>query len=120
MVTWMVPRRWAPPLRVQLANPVVSLDSVYKREQRSDVGRSLVQLGAKAAWHAIAQQGFHGPRRVRHTCRHRWATQPLTGMRLREANYPWPGRTAREAISAFRHTDRRPLSPDDWNRWRTP
>jgi hypothetical protein len=31
MVTWMVPRRWAPPLRVQLANPVVSLDSVYKR-----------------------------------------------------------------------------------------
>src|SRR5262249_15845309 len=73
----------------------------------------------KVAWHAIAQQDFHGPRRVRHPCRHSWAIQPRTGMRLRESNYPRRGRTSREAISALRHTDRRPPSPDDWNRWRT-
>ena len=90
------------------------------KEQRSDVDRSLVELGVKGAWHAIAQQGFHGPRLVRHTCRHRWAIQPLTGMRLRESKYLRPGRTSREAISALRHTDRRPPSPDDWGRWRTP
>src|SRR5712691_9134140 len=89
------------------------------KEQRSDVDRSLVELGVKVAWHARAQQELHGPRRVRHTCQHSWAIQPLTGMRLRESNDPRLGRTSREAISALRPTDRRPPSPDDWNRWRT-
>ena len=56
----------------------------------------------------------HGPRLVRHTGRHRWAIQSLTGMRLRESNYLWPGCTSREAISALCHTERRPPSPDDW------
>jgi hypothetical protein len=98
---------------------VVSLDSVYKRATK-DVDRSLIELGVKGAWHAIAQQGFHGLRLVRHTCRHRWAIQPRTGMRLRESHYLRPGRPSREAISALRHTERRPPSPDDWGRWRTP
>ena len=40
------------------------------KEQRSDVDRSLVELGVKVAWHAVAQQDFHGPRRVRHPCRY--------------------------------------------------
>ena len=52
--------------------------------------------------------------------RHGWAIQPLTEMRLRESNYLRPGRASCEAISALRHTDRRPPSPDDWGRWRTP
>jgi hypothetical protein len=90
------------------------------KEQRSDVDRSLVELGVKVAWPAITQQGFHSPRRVRHTCRQSWAIQPLTGMRFRESNYLRLGRTSREAISALRHMDRRPPSPDDWNRGRTP
>ena len=38
----------------------------------------------KVVWHAIAQQSFHDPRLVRHTCRHSWAIQPLTGMRLQD------------------------------------
>ena len=82
------------------------------KEPRSDVDRSLVELGVKVAWHAIAQQDFHGLHRVRHTCRHSWAIQPLTGMRNRDANYPRRGRTAREYISALRHTDgsRHPLT----------
>ena len=41
----------------------------------------------KIACHAIAQQGFHGPRLVRDTCRHSGTIQFLTGMRLRESNY---------------------------------
>jgi hypothetical protein len=71
------------------------------KEQRSDAERSLVELGVKVAWHAMAQQGFHDPRLVRHTCRHSWAIQPLIGMRLRASNYLRPGRTSREAISAL-------------------
>jgi len=90
------------------------------KEQRNDVDRSQVELGVKVAWHVIAQRGFHGPRLVHHTCRHRWAIQPLTGMRLRDSNDLRPGRTAREAMAALRHTGRRPPSPDDWGRWRTP
>lgn len=73
----------------------------------------------KVAWHAIAQQSFHGPCRVRHTCRQSWAFQPRTRMRLRESNSPRRGCTSHEAISALRHTDRRLPSPDDWNRWCT-
>ena len=72
------------------------------KEQRSDVDRSRVELGVKAAWHAIAQQDFHGPRRVRHPCRHSWATQPLTGMRLRESNYP---RRGAHLVRLFRRFD---------------
>jgi hypothetical protein len=52
--------------------------------------------------------------------RHGWAIQPLTELRLRESNYLRSGRASREAISALRHTDRRPPSPDDWGRWRPP
>ena len=77
------------------------------KEQRSDVDRSRVEPGVKVAWHAIAQQDFHGPRRVCHPCQYSWAIQPLTGMRLWESNYPRRGRTSREAISALRHADRR-------------
>src|SRR5215831_19442501 len=83
------------------------------KEPRSDVDRSRVALGVKVAWHAIAQQDFHGPRRVRHTCRQSWAIQPHTEMRLRASNYPQRGRTSRVAISALRHTDRRLPSLDD-------
>ena len=71
------------------------------KEQRSDAERSLVELGVKVAWHAMAQQGFHDPRLVRHTCRQSWAIQPLIGMRLRASNYLRPGRTSREAVSAL-------------------
>jgi hypothetical protein len=90
------------------------------KERRSAIDRSLVELGVKVAWHARAQQGFHRPRLVRHTCSHGWAIQPLTAMRLRESNDLLPGRTSREGISALRRTNRRPPSPDDRGRWRTP
>jgi len=92
----------------------------YRKAQRSDVDRSLVELGVTVAWHAIVQQGFYGLRRVRHTCRHSWALELLTGMRLQKAHDPRPWRASREAMSALRPTDRRPPSPDDWNRGRTP
>src|SRR5215813_9514424 len=70
------------------------------KEQRSDAEYSLVELGVKVAWHAMAQQGFHDPRLVRHACRHSWAVQPLIWIRLRASNYLRPRRTSREAISA--------------------
>jgi hypothetical protein len=90
------------------------------KEQRSDVDRSLLELGVQVAKQARAQQGFHGPRLVRHTCWQSWAIQPLTGMRLRESHDLRSGRTSRAAISALRHTDRRPPYPDDCTRWCTP
>jgi hypothetical protein len=68
----------------------------------------------------LAQQGFHGPRLVRDTCQRSGALQSLTGMRLRESHDLRPGRPSREAHSTLRHTARRPPSPDDWGRWRTP
>src|SRR5262249_38839013 len=74
------------------------------KEQRSNVERSLVELGVKVAWHAIAQQGFHNPRLVRHTCRHSWAIQPLIGMRLRTSNYLRPGA---HRVRLFRRFDTR-------------
>ena len=91
-----------------------------RKEQRSDVERSLAELGVQVAKQARAQQGFHGHRRVRHTCRQSWAIQPLTGLGLRESHDLRSGRTSRAAIAVLRHTDRRPPSPDDWHRWRTP
>ena len=44
----------------------------------------------------------------------------LTALRLQESNYLLPGRTSREAISAFRRTHRRTPSPDDRGGWRMP
>ena len=89
-------------------------------EQRSDVDCSRVELCAKIACHAIAQQGFRGPCLVRDTCRHSGAIQFLSGMRLRESNDLRPRRPSREAISALRHMARKPPSHDDCGRWRTP
>jgi hypothetical protein len=74
----------------------------------------------KSACHAIAQQGFRGPCLVRDTGRHSGTIQFLSGMRLRASNYLRPRRTSREAILTLRHMARRPLSHEDWGRWRTP
>jgi hypothetical protein len=42
----------------------------WMKGRRSDVDRSLVEPGVKVTWHAVAQQCFHGPHRVRHPCCH--------------------------------------------------
>jgi len=44
----------------------------WMKGRRSDVDRSLVEPSVQVTWHAIAQQCFHGPHRVRHAgCRAR-------------------------------------------------
>jgi len=98
---------------------VVSLDSVDKRATKchgSLTGRA--RRESRVARDSSA--GFHRPRLVRHTCSHGWAIQSLTAMRLRESHYLLSGRRSREGIAALRCTNRRPPSPDDRGRWRTP
>src|SRR2546422_1467606 len=98
---------------------VMSLDSVYKRATQyhgSLTGRA--RRESRVARDSAA--GFHRPRLVRHPCSHGRAIQFLTAMRLWESNYLLSGRTSREGISALRCTNRRPPSPDDRGRWRTP
>jgi len=50
----------------------------------------------------------------------RGRSSTLPALRLRESNYLLPGRTSREAISAFRRTHRRPPPPDDRGGGRLP
>ena len=42
----------------------------WMKGRRSDVDRSLVELGVQVMWHARAQPFCHGPHRVRQTCCH--------------------------------------------------
>ncbi len=50
-------RRWCPSI-------------AWMKGRRSDVDRSLVELGVHVMWHARAQPFCHGPHRVRQTCCH--------------------------------------------------
>src|SRR5712691_4451252 len=85
----------------------------------SDAERSLVEPGVKVTWYAIAQQGFHGPHRVRHTCCYGRRDGPplcgrsstLTSLRLQESHDLLQGPASREGISALQRTHRRTPSP---------
>src|SRR5713101_1466774 len=103
--------------------------TAWMKGRRSEVDRSLVEPGVKVTWHAIAQQCFHSPHRVRHTCCHAmpgvtaataWAIQHADFAEALETNYLLPGPTSREGISALRHTYCRTPSPDDRAKRRTP